>query len=74
MRGAVEFECEVVAVPARRGPASEAVRCYWKPRQAVRAARRIRERMKSRPEPARDPTSDPIRRARAQLRRLRGRI
>ena len=27
-RGAVEFECVVTAVPLRRGPASEAARCY----------------------------------------------
>src|SRR5262245_58569633 len=28
MRGAVEFECTVTAIPSRRGPAPEAVRCY----------------------------------------------
>jgi ribosome-associated heat shock protein Hsp15 len=27
-RAAVEFECVVIAVPLRRGPASEAARCY----------------------------------------------
>jgi ribosome-associated heat shock protein Hsp15 len=28
VRGAVEFECAVTAIPARRGPAPEAARCY----------------------------------------------
>ena len=27
-RSAVDFECTVIALPARRGPASEAARCY----------------------------------------------
>src|SRR5690348_13750603 len=27
-RGAVDFECHVVAIPERRGPAKEAVNCY----------------------------------------------
>ena len=35
MRGAVEFDCEVLALPARRGPASEAVRCYRESAQST---------------------------------------
>jgi ribosome-associated heat shock protein Hsp15 len=73
MRGAVEFECEVVAVPARRGPAGDAVRCYLETPASSARREAHRERMKSAPSLPVSPER-PDKRARAQLRRLRGRI
>ena len=42
VRGAVEFECTVTAVPARRGPAPEAARCYAESAGERGAPRRLR--------------------------------
>src|SRR5215471_6459005 len=39
MRGALEFECTVSAIPTRRGPAQAAARCYEEtPASAARRA------------------------------------
>jgi ribosome-associated heat shock protein Hsp15 len=74
MRGAVEFECTVSAIPARRGPAQLAARCYAEtPASATRRAEFAR-RMKLGAALAPRPAERPDKRARAQLRRLRGRI
>jgi len=74
MRGAVEFECTVAGVPARRGPAPEAVRCYEEtPDSAARrAAFAARLRLATALTPR--PRERPGKHARAALRRLRGRI
>jgi ribosome-associated heat shock protein Hsp15 len=73
MRGAVEFECQVLSVPARRGPASEAVRCYLE--TDASAARRAAHAERMRLAPAQPRSLErPDKRERAQLRRLRGRI
>jgi len=72
-RGAVEFECVVVAVPLRRGPAGEAARCYdetaaSKARRAEFAARmKVAAALTPRPE------DRPDKHDRRLLRRLRGR-
>jgi ribosome-associated heat shock protein Hsp15 len=73
MRGAVEFECEVLAVPARRGPAREVSRCYLET-EASSARRAAHARlMQVAPVPV-SSRERPDKRERAQLRRLRGRI
>jgi len=72
-RGAVDFECTVVAVPARRGPASEAVQCY----EETPASRARREEFAARMKVAAALTPRPLERPdkheRRELRRLRGR-
>ena len=73
MRVGVEFECEARALPARRGPAAEAARCY----DELPASRLRREQQAARlkavagilPRPA----VRPDKHQRRQLRRLRGR-
>jgi ribosome-associated heat shock protein Hsp15 len=73
MRGAVEFECAVLAIPARRGPAKDAARCYLE--TAESCARRLTHAERMRDAPARLHTAErPDKRGRALLRRLRGRI
>jgi len=72
-RNTVVFECAVAAVPLRRGPASEAVRCYEetlasKARREVFAAR-----MKVAAGLAPKPDERPDKHDRRLLRRLRGR-
>ncbi|MBS0421009.1 MAG: RNA-binding protein [Proteobacteria bacterium] len=72
-RGAVEFECVVTAVPLRRGPASEAARCY----DETAASKARREEFSTRMKVAAALTPKPIERPdkhdRKVLRRLRGR-
>lgn len=72
-RGAVEFECEITAVPARRGPAKEAVRCYTET-DASRARReQYVQRMRLAAAMAPRPQERPDKHQRRELRRLRGR-
>jgi len=73
IRGAVEFECTVTTVPLRRGPASEAVRCYDE--TAASQARRAEfvARMKLAAGMTRRPNERPDKHDRRLLRRLRGR-
>ena len=73
MRGAVEFECTVQAVPERRGPAAQAVLCYLESAasQARRAAFAERSRLAAAFAPR--PEERPDKHARRELRRLRGR-
>ena len=74
MRGAVEFECLVHAIPARRGPAAEAAGCYEEtPASAARRAE-FAQRMKVAAALTPRPVERPDKRERRQLRRLRGRI
>jgi ribosome-associated heat shock protein Hsp15 len=73
MRGAVEFECAVLSVPARRGPARDAALCYLETEAST--ARRLAHAERMRLAPARIHTPErPDKRDRALLRRLRGRI
>jgi ribosome-associated heat shock protein Hsp15 len=74
MRGSVEFECEVLAVPARRGPAREAARCYEESAQSVARRTEFAARMKLAGALTPRPCRRPDKHQRAQLRRLRGRI
>jgi ribosome-associated heat shock protein Hsp15 len=74
MRGALEFECEVLAVPARRGPASEAARCYAESEASRTRREAFAARMRFAAALTPRPAQRPDKRARARLRRLRGRI
>ncbi|HEY0766738.1 MAG TPA: S4 domain-containing protein [Steroidobacteraceae bacterium] len=74
VRAAVQFECAVVGVPQRRGPAARAARCYEE--TAASAARRAEfaTRMKLGAALAPRPRQRPDKRERRLLQRLRGRI
>lgn len=72
-RGAVLFECTVAALPRRRGPASEAVKCY----EELAASRQRREDYSARRRLAAGnalrPDERPDKHGRRLLRQLRGR-
>ncbi|MGH8324137.1 MAG: RNA-binding S4 domain-containing protein [Steroidobacteraceae bacterium] len=73
VRDTVEFECSVAAVPARRGPATEAVQCYVEtPASEARRAEFAR-RMKLASGLMPRPDGRPDKHDRQALRRLRGR-
>jgi ribosome-associated heat shock protein Hsp15 len=73
MRGAVEFDCEVVALPARRGPASEAVRCYRESPGSIARREQFAQRMRLASALAPRPQGRPDKHDRQALRRIRGR-
>jgi ribosome-associated heat shock protein Hsp15 len=72
-RDSVEFECVVTAVPLRRGPASEAARCYEESpaSQARRAQHAANMKVASGLRPM--PGDRPDKHERQLLRKLRGR-
>jgi ribosome-associated heat shock protein Hsp15 len=72
-RGALEFECLVRALPARRGPAREAAACYEE--TAASSARRAQfaARLRAGTALAPHPEGRPDKHARKDLRRIRGR-
>jgi ribosome-associated heat shock protein Hsp15 len=72
-RGGVDFECEVLSLPPRRGPVPAAQACYRE--SAASAARRERhtEDMRIAAASGATPGHRPTRQQRAELRRLRGR-
>jgi len=72
-RGAVTFECEVMALPQRRGPASEAAKCYRESAQSEAARAQFAERMRLGAALAPRPVSRPDKHQRRTLRQLRGR-
>lgn len=74
MRGAVEFECAVLSIPLRRGPAGEAARCYLETPESLERRTAHAERMRLAPAALLRERVRPDKRERAQLRRLRGRI
>jgi ribosome-associated heat shock protein Hsp15 len=74
MRGGVEFECTVAAIPARRGPAPAAARCYAETPASVARRALFAQRMKLAAALTPRPADRPDKRERRQLRRLRGRI
>lgn len=72
-RGVVDFECHVAAMPARRGPAREAVACYTET-DASRARREEHvRRMRLAAALTPRPDERPDKHQRRELRRLRGR-
>ena len=74
VRGAVEFDCTVSAVPARRGPAAQAVRCYEESAASIARRAEFAQRMKVAAALTPRPRERPDKHERRQLRRLRGRI
>ena len=72
-RSAVVFECVVVAVPLRRGPASEAARCYEETLASKARREELAARMKVAGGLTPRPADRPNKRDRQALRQLRGR-
>lgn len=73
VRGTVEFECAVRAIPLRRGPASEAVKCYEESVASQERRAQFVARMKTAAALTPRPEERPDKHARRLLRRLRGR-
>jgi ribosome-associated heat shock protein Hsp15 len=73
MRGGVAFECVVKAIPARRGPASEAVQCYDETPQSQARRTQFVAQMKTANALRPRPDVRPDKHGRRELRRLRGR-
>lgn len=74
MRGGVAFECTVSAIPARRGPAQAAARCYEETPASIARRGEFARRMKLAAALTPRPAERPDKRERRHLRRLRGRI
>ena len=72
-RGAVDFECEVVAIPQRRGPAREAVMCYTERDSSRQRREQHVQRMRLAAAMTPRPEERPDKHQRRELRRLRGR-
>jgi len=72
-RGAVVFECVVAAVPLRRGPASEAARCYDETPASKARREELAARMKVAAGLSPRPDDRPGKHDRRLLRQLRGR-
>ena len=72
-RGAVDFECHVVAIPQRRGPAKEAVTCYTETDGSRERREQHAQRMRLAATMTLRPQERPDKHQRKELRRLRGR-
>jgi ribosome-associated heat shock protein Hsp15 len=72
-RGAVVFECVVSSIPMRRGPASEAARCYDETDASKKRREEFSARMKVAAGLTPRPDERPNKHDRKALRRLRGR-
>ena len=73
-RGGVEFECTVLAIAARRGPARAAALCYEESAASVARRAQFATRMRLAAALAPRPAGRPDKHQRQRLRRLRGRI
>ncbi len=73
IRSTVEFECVVVTVPLRRGPASEAMQCYEETAASKSHREEFAARMKVAAGLTQRPAERPDKRGRRLLRQLRGR-
>ena len=73
VRGAVEFDCEVTALPQRRGPAPEAMGCYRESEASIARRLQFSERMRVAAALAPRPELRPDKHERKELRRMRGR-
>jgi ribosome-associated heat shock protein Hsp15 len=73
-RGTLAFECAVVSIPARRGPAREAALCYTESEASAARRAEFARNMKLASALAPRPQRRPDKHERARLRRLRGRI
>ena len=72
-RGAIDFECHVAAIPARRGPAKEAVTCYTETDASRERREQHAQRMRLAAAMTPRPEERPDKHQRRELRRLRGR-
>jgi ribosome-associated heat shock protein Hsp15 len=72
-RGVIDFECQVVAIPQRRGPAREAVACYTETDASRQRREQHAQRMRLAARMAPRPDERPDKHQRRELRRLRGR-
>jgi len=72
-RGGVEFECEVAAIPERRGPAKEAAACYLETDASRQRREQHAQRMRLAGAMVPRPEERPDKHQRKELRRLRGR-
>ena len=72
-RGVIVFECEVIAIPERRGPAKEAVTCYTETDASRERREQHAQRMRVAAALAPRPEERPDKHQRRELRRLRGR-
>lgn len=68
-----EFECEVAAIPERRGPAREAVKCYTETDSSRQRREQHVQRMRLAAVMTPRPEERPDKHQRRELRRLRGR-
>jgi ribosome-associated heat shock protein Hsp15 len=73
VRGTVEFECTVTAIPVRRGPATEAAGCYLESQASEARRAEFARRMKTASALTPRPDERPNKHDRQALRRLRGR-
>jgi ribosome-associated heat shock protein Hsp15 len=72
-RGALEFECCVLAMPVRRGSAAQAGHCYEESAASVARRALFAQQMKLAAASAPRPPARPDKHARRELRRIRGR-
>jgi len=72
-RGAIDFECQVVAIPQRRGPAKEAATCYTETDASRERREQHAQRMRLVAAMAPRPDERPDKHQRRELRRMRGR-
>jgi hypothetical protein len=72
-RSGVSFECLLTAIPLRRGPASEAARCYEETTDSKTRREEFIVRMKMAGGPTSRAAERPDKHGRRLLRRLRGR-
>jgi len=73
VRGAIEFECSVSAIPVRRGPAREAIQCYEETPASRARHTEFTARMRTAAALTPRPDGRPDKHQRQLLRRLRGR-
>jgi ribosome-associated heat shock protein Hsp15 len=72
-RGSVDFECEVLSLPPRRGPAPEAQACYRESSASAARRQQHAENMRIGAASGATPGHRSTRQQRAELRRLSGR-
>ncbi|MGH8180536.1 MAG: RNA-binding S4 domain-containing protein [Steroidobacteraceae bacterium] len=72
-RGVIDFECQVVAIPQRRGRAKEAVACYAETDASRHQREQHAQRMRLAAAMAPRPQVRPDKHQRRELRRMRGR-
>lgn len=73
VRGATTFDCAVLAIPLRRGPAKAARQCYEETEGSRAERERFAERMRTAAVLSPRPLRRPEKHERRELRRIRGR-